>query len=212
LNIGDHQNLIRTRIRRFLRDTCGLSQRTAQNLGDMADYGKDVAMALVPFLGPLEKAKKAGKVIKAAAKKAVGKVTENIEHPLVPGEGEVGIYGRMQSQNRREGLDQVEANHLPPASFLRRHGIKREDGVSINTQQIRGAGSGRHREFHRKPEVRSLTRPEDQTKSRDALSQCIRSMRKVYQRDGSYTPDIRRGLQEVIRQNKEKHSQLFKKK
>jgi hypothetical protein len=58
LNIGEHQNLIRTQVRRFLRDTCGLSQRTAQNLGDVADYGKDVAMALVPFLGPLEKAKK----------------------------------------------------------------------------------------------------------------------------------------------------------
>jgi hypothetical protein len=62
LGIGDHQNLIRTKVRRFLRDTCGLSQRTAQNWGDIADYGMDVAdvaLGLIPFLGPLSKAKKA---------------------------------------------------------------------------------------------------------------------------------------------------------
>jgi hypothetical protein len=78
LDIGDHQNLIRTRIRRFLRDTCGISQRIAQNLGDSAEYAVDAAAAY--FLGGLSKVGKAAdfasQVIKSAAQKTVGKVTE----------------------------------------------------------------------------------------------------------------------------------------
>jgi hypothetical protein len=85
IGIGDHQNLIRTKIRRFLRDTWGLSQRTAQNWGDVADYGTDVALGLIPFLGPLSKAKKAGKtlkVAKTAGRLASGKVKDKVEVKL----------------------------------------------------------------------------------------------------------------------------------
>jgi hypothetical protein len=32
LDIGDHQNFIRSKVWRFLRDTCGLNQRTAHSL------------------------------------------------------------------------------------------------------------------------------------------------------------------------------------
>jgi hypothetical protein len=207
VGIGDHQNFIRTKVRRLLRDGCGLSQRTAQNWGDSVEYATDAAIAW--FLGGLSKCGKAasfaGGVIKAAAKKAVGKVTR----PLVPGEGRTGIHTNVRNQNRREGLSQVESNHLPPASFLRRHGVRPEDGVTMNTQQIHGTRDGRHFDFHQLPEVRNLTRPMDQTGGRDALSRCIRGMRETYQRDGVYTPDIRRGLQDVIRQNRREHPELF---
>jgi hypothetical protein len=69
LQIGDHNNFIRTSVRRMLRDTCGLSQRTAQNLGDSAEYAVDAAVAY--FLGGLSKVSKAAgfaeQVIKSAS-------------------------------------------------------------------------------------------------------------------------------------------------
>jgi hypothetical protein len=72
----------------------GLSQRTAQNWGDRADYGTDVALGLIPFLGPLSKARKAGKtlkVAKTAGRIASAKVKEKVEVKLrqpPPAEGE----------------------------------------------------------------------------------------------------------------------------
>jgi hypothetical protein len=165
----------------------------------VADYGKDVAMALVPFLGPLEKAKKAGnvpKVIKAAAKKAVGKATENIEHPPVPGEGEVGIYGRMQQRS------DTANHHLPTRAQMERHGVRRNEGVAIRVQQQRGAREGRHVELHRR-------RAETNESPRDDLAQGIRRFRNIYQQDKAYTPDIRKGLQDAIELNKRNFPRLF---
>jgi hypothetical protein len=69
LRIGDHDNVIRTSVRRMLRDGIGLSQCTTQNLGESAEYAVDEAMAY--FLGGLstvgKAARFAGQVIKNAA-------------------------------------------------------------------------------------------------------------------------------------------------
>jgi TolA-binding protein len=108
LRIGDHNNFIRTSVRRMLRDGCGLSQRTAQNLGDSAEYVADAAVAY--FLGGLSKVGKAagfaGRVIKAAAQKVVGKVEVKLREPP-PAEGERGAerirdFGRKQGRLREQ--------------------------------------------------------------------------------------------------------------
>jgi hypothetical protein len=214
IGIGDHQDLIRTKIRRFLRDTLRLSQRTAQNWGDVADYGTDVALGLIPFLGPLSKAKKAGKtlkVAKTAGRIASGRAKEKVEVKLrepppaegmrAPGEGEVGAYGELPPRG------DVARHHLPNAEYMRQHGVSRREGVSMYVQQQFGARGGRHIDIHRQPQFQRIP---NEIPPRDALGQSVRRVREIYQQDRAYTSDIRRGLQEAVRQNKERFPGLFR--
>jgi hypothetical protein len=102
LRVGDHQNTIRTSVRRMLRDGCGLSQRTAQNMGDSAEYAVDAAVAY--FLGGLSKVGKAAgfasQVIKTAAKRAVGKVEVKMREPRHIPEDQRGEINHHRERDR----------------------------------------------------------------------------------------------------------------
>jgi hypothetical protein len=111
LRVGNHNNVIRTSVRRMLRDGCGLSQRTAQNLGDGTEYAVDAAMAF--FLGGFSKVGRAANfaenVINAAARRAMGRVEVRLREPRHIPEGARAYergrdFGRMR--NRLRDLDQ----------------------------------------------------------------------------------------------------------
>jgi hypothetical protein len=141
----------------------------------MADYGTDVALGLIPFLGPLSKAKKAGKtlkVAKTASRLASAKAKEKVEvklrepppaeGPRVPGEG--GDLRLRDAPNARH------PQHMErKARDLRREA---EQGIARKTTQPRDTRGRTAREefrrevergidrFHSDPEARELLRGE----------------------------------------------------
>lgn len=66
---------------------------------------------------------------------------------------------------------------------------------------------GRHRETF----TYGTTADVDMT-ARGALATGVQDARKIYQNDGLYGPDIRKQLQELIRQNKTTYPTIFEKK
>ena len=86
------------------------------------------------------------------------------------------------------------------------HGVAKDDGVSMLVKQPTRGPGGRHREIHK-----TLQRQNTDLNPRQALAQSVQRARKVYQQDGVYQ-EILPSLQEVIKQNKALHPELFTKK
>ena len=88
---------------------------------------------------------------------------------------------------------------------MKAKGIGRDDGISMKVEEPRPGTGGRHREIHKK-----LKTQDPSLEPRQALAESVKRAKAVYQKDGLGN-EIRPSLQEVIKQNKEKHPQLFKK-
>jgi hypothetical protein len=84
--------------------------------------------------------------------------------------------------------------------------VSKPAGIAMNTEHPNPGVGGRYREIHK--ELRTIP-PE--TAPRDALARSVMRARKVYMKDGVYTPDIRDSLLDVIKQNGIKFPDLFKK-
>ncbi len=116
---------------------------------------------------------------------------------LLPDEGNVGTYKDLSRAVSRG--DNITPHHIPSDGYMRGRGVQgytRNDGVSINMEQP--PIGGRHRQtstYGRSPDL-NLT-------PRQALARDIQDARRIYQRDGLYTPEIRRSLQDVIQRNKD---------
>ena len=125
--------------------------------------------------------------------------------PLRPGEGNVGTYKDLSRAGSKG--DNLTPHHMPSDGYMKGRnapGYTRDEGVSMNMDQPQTGG--RHRQ------TSTYGRSPDLTLSpRDALARDIQDARRIYQRDNLYTPEIRRSLQEVIRQNKAKYGDFFDK-
>lgn len=123
---------------------------------------------------------------------------------LLSGEGKVGTYKELL-KSRRKG-DNITPHHMPSADYMKNRGVAKNDGVCMNMEQPTPGVGGRHRA------TRSYGSGGDPTETpREALARDVRDARKIYQKDGVYTPEIRKSLQEVIDKNKELYKDIFKK-
>lgn len=141
-----------------------------------------------------------------AAERAAQKGIFRIEkRALLPGEGQVGTFGQLDKL-RKKG-DDLTPHHIPQDAYMKAHGIKRNDGISMMMEQPYPGKGGRHRQMRTHGEKPNLSET-----PRDALARDVKDARKIYQTDSLYTSEIRESLQEVITQNKSKSPHLFNKK
>ena len=121
---------------------------------------------------------------------------------LLPGEGAVGTYDDLIAEGTKG--DNITPHHIPSANHMAQHGVSKGDGIAINMEQpFQGAG-GRHRQT-----FTYGNRADASLSARDALGRGVQDTRRIYQQDGLYTPQIRRALQELIRQNRAANPGLF---
>lgn len=131
--------------------------------------------------------------------------TDIIKKTLTKGEGKVGTYKSLSKAGKKG--DNITAHHIPSDGYMKgknAKGYTRDEGISINMEQPRVGG--RHRQtssYGRSPDL-SLS-------PRDALAKDIRDARRIYQKDGLYTPEIRKALKDVVKQNKQKWKPFFDK-
>ena len=120
---------------------------------------------------------------------------------LLTSEGEVGNYRTM----RRLGSvgDDITPHHMPSDSYMKGtniSGYSRDSGITMNMQTDRHYLTN---SYGASPDL-SLS-------PRSSLAHDIMSTRSIYQDQGLYTPEIRQGLQQVIRQNKANFPDAFAK-
>tara|TARA_R110002124_G_scaffold239494_1_gene404670 strand:- start:249 stop:1055 length:807 start_codon:yes stop_codon:yes gene_type:complete len=123
---------------------------------------------------------------------------------LLATEGNIGTYRDLI----RAGApgDNITPNHIPSANRMAREGVSKGDGIAINMEQpVPGVG-GRHRAT-----FTYGTQADINMSARDALAAGVWDSRQIYRRDGLYAPEIRGGLQELIRMNKTHHPDIFRK-
>lgn len=122
---------------------------------------------------------------------------------LLATEGNVGTYRDLI----RAGTpgDNITPNHIPSANHMTRKGVSRGDGIAINMEHpVPGVG-GRHRAT-----FTYGTQADINMSARDALAAGVWDARQIYQSEGLYTSEIRSSLQEVIRMNKVRHPEIFR--
>lgn len=96
--------------------------------------------------------------------------------------------------------DGVFANSLKGEKY----GVKKDDGIAMGVEKDRHSLTrtykGRNREHLNGNEA-----------PREALARDIKDARQIYQDNGHYNKNVRESLQEVVKQNKEKFPDLYKK-
>ncbi|MDF2904202.1 MAG: putative Cytosolic Protein, partial [Bacillus sp. (in: firmicutes)] len=131
--------------------------------------------------------------------KGAGKVKQ-----LLPSEGKVGTYKDLIESGSRG--DNITPHHMPSAEYMKSKDIAKNDGVCMNMEQPTPGAGGRHRQ------TRSYGSGSDLNETpRDTLARDIIDVRKIYQNDGLYTPEMRQSLKNVIKMNKERNPNLFEK-
>jgi hypothetical protein len=128
---------------------------------------------------------------------------------LLPGEGKVGTYKQLIKQGK--AFDNLTPHHMPSAEKIKKAGIKRNDGVSMNMEQPHPGTGGRHRRTYTYGLSGEKLNDYLNLSYRDALAHDIWDARRIYMKGGLYTPEIRKSLRDVIQLNKELYPELFKK-
>ncbi|WP_156876029.1 type VII secretion protein [Clostridium kluyveri] len=153
------------------------------------------------------------KLAKNITKKIVGKGKEAYQEAskaLLPREGDVGTYEDLIDAGSRG--DNITPHHMPSAKYMEPNaGVPKNDGVAMNMEQPFPGQGGRHR----LTDTYGMTGEKLQNylnlSPRNALAHDIRDARSIYQNDNLYTPDIRQGLEDVIKMNKKLYPDLYKK-
>ncbi len=143
---------------------------------------------------------------KFAKSKDGGKGTDTA---LLINEGKVGTYKQLVKQGT--AFDNITPHHMPSAEKMKQAGIKRNDGVSMNMEQPHPGTGGRHLETNTYGLSGEKSKAYLNLSFRDALAHDILDVRRIYIKDGLYTAEIREGLREVIKRNKELYPHLFDK-
>ncbi|CAM3903502.1 WXG100 family type VII secretion target [Bacillus wiedmannii] len=197
----------------------GIDPSTGEKLSGWERAGAGV-MA-VAGLTPFGKIAKVGKGVKMTAKatEAVNKAKKvpvekvngvnGADKALLTNEGKVGTYKQLVKQGT--AFDNITPHHMPSAQKMKQAGIKRNDGVSMNMEQPHPGTGGRHRETYTYGLSGEKSQAYLNLSFREALSHDILDARKIYIKDGLYTVEIREGLREVIKRNKELYPHLFDK-
>jgi hypothetical protein len=112
-------------VRRGLRDTLGVNQRVAQNVGDATRYVFDIALALLPIT-PAGRARTLAQFERGSAKVLTKAGAEQlVRHPrkllsVKPYKDFVGPFG-----------DAYEAHHIFPVRYLKRYEVNPNLGPAI---------------------------------------------------------------------------------
>ncbi|MFJ7972441.1 ribonuclease YeeF family protein [Psychrobacillus sp. NPDC096389] len=176
-------------------------------------FGSDSTMdermlaAAFTFIKPAKMADAGHDLVKTAEKaREVGK---GIDNPLLPTEGKVGTFKELAKQGT--AFDNITPHHIPSAAKMKQAGVKRNDGVSMNMEQPHPGVGGRHRETYTYGLSGNKLEEYLNLSYRDALTHDILDARRIYMKGNVYTPEIRAGLLNTIRKNKELYPELFKK-
>ncbi|WHX24539.1 hypothetical protein QNH47_10040 [Virgibacillus halodenitrificans] len=147
----------------------------------------------------------------AGAKKAAdaGKVGKGIDNPLLPTEGNRGTFKELAKQGT--AFDNITPHHMPSAAKMKQAGVKRSDGVSMNMEQPHPGVGGRHRETYTYGLSGNKLEEYLNLSYRDALTHDIVDARRIYMKQDVYTHEIRAGLLNAIRKNRELYPELFNK-
>jgi hypothetical protein len=121
---------------------------------------------------------------------------------LLPGEVQVGTYDDLIAAGSKG--DNITPHHIPSARHMEQHGVSKGDGISINMEQPSPGKAGRHRRT-----FTYGTQADVNLSPRDALGRGVWDVRRIYQEDGLYGPNIRRSLQNHILQSKQANPGLF---
>lgn len=127
----------------------------------------------------------------------------------MPGEGKIGTYKQLIKQGK--AFDHLTPHHMPSAEKIKKVGIKRNDGVSMNMEQPHPGTGGRHRRTYTYGLSGERLNDYLNLSYRDALAHDIWDARRIYMEDGLYTSEIRKSLRDVIQLNKELYPELFRK-
>ena len=127
-----------------------------------------------------------------------------LKRPLLQGEGKVGAFRGLDLMGKKG--DNLTPNHMPQAAFMKAHGVKKSDGVAMMMEQPVPGTGGRHRVTRTYGKQPKLTAPPRQELALDLLD-----AKAIYKKDGVYTPEIRQGLLEVAKQNRQAFPEIFKK-
>ncbi|PQQ23319.1 hypothetical protein C6H66_20275 [Photorhabdus hindustanensis] len=122
---------------------------------------------------------------------------------LLPGEGGVGPYGKLPGTPG----DDLTGHHMPSAEYMKKKfGISKSKSIAMQMEHKYPSNKGRH------PLTRSYARrPFLHETPRETLAKDIMDARKIYKDQGLYTKEIKQGLRETIRLNKETFPDVFKK-
>ena len=164
-----------------------------------ADAGIDAVKAVERTA---EVARATDKAVDAARTVEHGTEAASGAKKLLPGELQVGRYEDLVKAGRKG--DNITPHHIPSDNHMAQHGVKKADGISINMEHPHPGKGGRHRET-----FTYGTQADVKMSSRDALAAGVRDARKIYREDGLYGPEVRGALQDVIKQNKQAHPDLF---
>jgi hypothetical protein len=101
---------------------------------------------------------------------------------------------------------------MPSAKYMETNaGVPKNDGVAMNMEQPFPGRGGRHRLTDTYGMTGQKLQDYLKLSPCDALAHDIRGARSIYQNDNLYTPDVRQGLQDVIKMNKELYPDLYNK-
>lgn len=130
-------------------------------------------------------------------------------NPLRKNEGRVGKYGDFSGKKFKG--DNLTAHHMPSSQYMRlKCGVSNSKGVCMMMDQPHPGKGGRHRETFTYGRLSKEKKEEYLNKTpREALANDILDARKIYMKDGLYTKEIKRGLLNVIKENKKEYPEHF---
>lgn len=142
----------------------------------------------------------AKKLAQKRAKKVVQDGVKDSTKSLMKKELKVGEYGKIK-QSPEQGL---QYHHMPSTKQIEKYGIKKDDGIAMGMENDRHFLTRTYKNGN-KPILR------DNEATREALGRDIKDVKRIYEDNGKYNPEVRKALQDVIKQNKEKFPYLYKK-
>ena len=138
-----------------------------------------------------------------------GAEVEAKTNKLLVTEGDVGTYKYLKDIGKIG--DNITPHHVPSKKYMKQHGITMNDRICINMEQPSPGKGGRHRLT--KTYGRNMANIEKSVyynlDPRDVLAFDIKNLRKIYIEQGLYTPEVRKGLMDAIKLNKELYPELF---
>lgn len=141
---------------------------------------------------------------KAARKAAQKKLAEGSirKNELTVGKYEDLTAARPRAKKLGQQTEPLDAHHMPSTNYIKSKGVPKGEGVAMEMQPARNAQTRTY--GNKDPALLNET-------PRQALGKDIRDARKVYQEGKVYSPEVRKSLQKVIKQNKQEYPNLYKK-
>ncbi|BBK78780.1 hypothetical protein [Clostridium butyricum] len=210
---AQNSNILKQAINNVSKNSKGIT--LGSNGGNAGKYVSDVKGEFDALKNIKNGTKVAGSA-KAGVSGSIDELVKDCEgvsnsNKLLATEGDVGTYKYLR--NRGKIGDNITPHHMPSKEYMKQQGVKMNDGVSINMEQPSPGTGGRHRLTQ--TYGRNMTDIKKQTyydlSSRDALSFDIKDLRRIYKEQGLYTPEVRKGLMDAIKLNKELYPELFNK-